>query len=193
MSDRPRLVTPDDAVLVIVDIQERLAAAMAHRAEVVAAAVRLVRAAALLGWPILATRQYPQGLGDLEPALRDALEHPGAAASVSTVDKTAFCCLAEPAFQAALAATRRRQVVIAGMETHICVTQTAIATAADGHETYLAADACCSRCDADHAIALDRMRAEGVVVATSESVMYEAAGRAATDEFRALLRIVKGA
>ena len=193
MPERPRLVTRDEAVLVVVDVQERLAAAMARRAEVVATTVRLVRAASLLGWPILATRQYPQGLGDLEPALSEALGHGGAAASVSIVDKTAFCCLAEPAFLAALAATSRRQVVIAGMETHICVTQTAVAAAAGGHETYVAADACCSRRDADHAVALDRMRAEGVVVTASESVIYEAAGRAATDEFRALLRIVKGA
>jgi nicotinamidase-related amidase len=79
------------------------------------------------------------------------------------------------------------------METHICVTQTALTLAQKTYPVHVVADATCSRRDSDHAVALDRMRAAGVVVTTSESVMYEAVSRAGTDEFRAMLGIVKGA
>jgi nicotinamidase-related amidase len=188
-----RIVRRDEATLVVVDVQERLAAAMARREEVVAGTSKLLRAAALLGWPVLVTRQYPQGLGDIDPALRELLATPElAAACVEHFDKTAFCCLDDPGFAAALAATSRRQVVLAGMETHICITQTALAATDRLHDVFVVADACCSRRDDDHALALERMRAEGVVVTTTEPVLYEAVGEAATERFRALLGIVKG-
>jgi nicotinamidase-related amidase len=188
-----RVIRRDDVALVVVDIQERLAAAMERREEVVAVTARLMRVAGLLGWPVILTRQYPQGLGDLEPpllALADSADL--ADVPVRFVDKTAFCCLAEPAFATALSETGRRQVLLAGMETHICVTQTALALLAEGTEPFVAADACCSRRERDNDLALERLRAEGVVVTTSESAMYEACGVAGTDEFRALLRLVKG-
>lgn len=182
----------DDAVLIVVDEQERLASAMHDREPVVAATVRLVRVAQLVGLPIVVTRQYPTGLGDLEPALRDAIAAAEAAGSrVSHVDKLAFDCFGEPVFCEALAATGRKQLLIAGMETHICITQTALSAVRAGFDAHVAADACCSRSDEHHALALDRIRAAGVVVTTCESVMYELVGLAGTDEFRALLGIVK--
>jgi nicotinamidase-related amidase len=192
MSDTPRLIRRDDAALVVIDVQERLAAAMPHRARVVAASTRLLRVAALLGWPTIVTRQNPAGLGDVVPEIAEVLRSPEfASAGSRTVDKTAFCSCHEPAFNTALAAHGRRQVVIAGMETHICVTQTALALSAEGYEVHVAADACCSQDDGDAHVALDRLRQEGVVVSTSQAVMYEAVREAGTDEFRALLRIVK--
>ncbi|HEY3317283.1 MAG TPA: isochorismatase family protein [Coriobacteriia bacterium] len=193
MNERPHLVRAVDAVLVVIDVQERLAAAMPHRSRVVNATSRLLRAAALLGMPIVVTLQNPDGLGGLVPELADVLASPElASADVRTVDKMAFCCSLELAFTAAMSATGRSQVVICGMETHICVTQSALALAADGYETYVAADACCSIDDGDAHTALDRLRADDVEVLTSQSAMYEAVRRAGTDEFRALLRIVKG-
>lgn len=191
-ASRETLVDRGDLVLVVIDIQERLAAAMTRREQVVSSASRLARAAALLGAPIMVTRQYPKGLGSTVESLESVimeLAHRGA--RVTSVDKTAFCCAAEDEFVEALSATGRRQVVIVGMETHICVAQTALALAGNGYQVQVVADACCSRRDEDHAVALDRMRAAGVIVTTSESVMYEAVGRAATDEFRGLLEIVK--
>lgn len=178
-------------VLIIVDIQEKLAAAMERREQVVATAVRLVRAAALLGAPIIVTRQYPEGLGDVVPELRVALEEAAASVSVTTVDKVAFCACDEPRFLERLYETGRSMAVLAGMETHICVTQTALTLVKKTYPVYVVADACCSRRDADHGVALDRMRAGGAVVTASESVMYEAVSTAGTDEFRSLLEIVK--
>jgi nicotinamidase-related amidase len=182
----------EDAALVIIDDQERLASAMEYRDRVLAATVRLVRVAALVGMPIVITRQYPRGLGDTEPALVeaiDAAEHGGA--RVVSADKVTFDCTCEPAFIDALSTIGRKQLIVAGMETHICVTQTALSTLASGHDVHVVADACCSRDDANHELALARLRHAGVVVTTSESVMYELVGIAGTDEFKALLGIVK--
>lgn len=192
MAPCARLIAREDVVLVIIDMQERLAAAMSKRDAVTLAASRLARTAALIGAPTIITRQYPQGLGETVSELRRVLEHlEHEGARVARVDKTAFCCADEVGFMEALQATGRRQVVLAGMETHICVGQTALALAAEDFEVHVAADASCSREDSAHEIALHRMRFAGVTVTTSESVMYEALGRAGTDEFRRLLAIVK--
>lgn len=194
MTDRApnTLAGRDTAVLVLIDMQERLAAAMSDRERVLAAAVRMTRAFALVGAPIMFTRQYPEGLGPTESVLEDVLL--GLAeegATVVGVDKAAFCACREPGFLDALGARDRPQVVLAGMETHICVTQTALDLAMRGFQVHVAADACCSRDVMMHNIALERLRSAGVVVTSSESVMYELVGCAATEEFRSLLRIVK--
>lgn len=187
------LVDRERAVLVVVDVQEKLAAAMPRRDEVVTNAVKLVRTAALLGMPIVVTRQYPKGLGgtvrELDEALRAAA---GAGVALWTVDKMSFCCSKESAFMEALSASGRDQPVICGMETHICVAQTALDLSGRGHHIRVVADACCSRSDASHRIALQRMRDAGCQVTVVESVMYEAVGVAGTDEFKGLLGIVKG-
>jgi len=187
------LADRNEAALVLIDLQERLVAVMDERERVLAGAVRLARTFALVGAPIIVTRQYPQGLGSTEPVLETALlELAEAGSRVLGVDKTTFCCSREPAFLEALSATGRSQVVIAGMETHICVAQTALDLAGRSLSVQVAADACCSRDRVMHEIALDRMRCANVVVTATESVMYELVGRAATEEFKSLLRIVKG-
>ena len=189
---RETLVNRSDLVLVLVDLQDRLIAAMPDPASVVAAAMRLARGAALVDAPIIITRQYPKGLGPTTPALEELLlELADAGTRVVGVDKTAFCCSAEDVFAEALSATGRRQVIVAGMETHICVAQTALALHGSGYQVQVAADAVCSRDPYAHDLALDRLRACGVVVTHSESVLYEAVGRAGTDEFKSLLGIIK--
>lgn len=187
------LIDRHELVLVLVDFQERLAAAMPDRERVLATVDRLVRGVVLVDAPVIVTRQYPKGLGSTDPGLEQTLiELADAGARVAGIDKTAFCCAAEHDFNEALSATGRRQVVIAGMETHICVTQTALALLGEGYRVQVAADACCSRDREAHEVALSRLRARGVVVTHSESVLYEAVGEAGTDEFKALLQIVKG-
>jgi nicotinamidase-related amidase len=185
------LVHRASLVLVVVDVQERLAAAMERRDEVVGTVTRLVRFAELVGAPIVVTRQYPDGLGDTVPEIARALEEAGRTVPVAVVDKTSFCAADEPAFLEALYETSRSQVVLVGMETHICITQTALTLAKKTYPVHVVADACCSRRDTDHRTALDRLRSAGVVVTTAESVMYEAVSRAGTDEFKRLLAIVK--
>jgi len=188
---RETLLTREKMVFVVIDVQERLAAAMEQRELVVSATNRLVETAAMLDVPIIVTRQYPEGLGGTVPELEETLvSQAQAGANVVGVDKTAFCCAKEAEFIDALAATGRSQAVLVGMETHICVTQTALALAGE-YQVHVPADACCSRDVTNHMVALDRMRAAGVIVTTSESAMYEAVGVAGTPEFKQLLAIVK--
>lgn len=181
----PWLVDRSDAVLVVIDMQERLAAAMPGRDHVVARVVTLAKAAKILGMPILVTRQNPSGLGDTLPDVAEAVgEH-------TPIDKMAFCCREDKTFSDQLALTWRGQIVLVGMEAHICVTQTALALVEDGYRVHVVSDATCSRREADAEAALDRLRLAGVAVTTTEAVLYEALGEAGTDEFRAVLGLVK--
>lgn len=178
-------VSAGDAVLVLVDVQERLASAMSRRDEVVSGCLLLARAARILGIPVIVTRQYPRGLGEVVPEFTPLV------ADAVVVDKVAFDCMREPAFASALDASGRRQVVLVGMEAHICITQTALALLGEGYDVHVAADGVCSRRDRDRDGALDRLRAAGVVVTTVESVIYEALGEAGTPAFREVLALVK--
>ena len=186
------VVCRTDAVLVVIDEQERLTAAMDRRELVVAVTSRLIRVAALVGVPVVVTRQYPKGLGDLDSALGTAIEVAKMAGMLAVVvDKVAFDCFGEPAFSGALRDSGRGQVIIVGMETHICVAQTALTALRSGLDVHVVADSCCCREDSNHEVSLQRLRRAGAVVTTSESVMYELVGEAGTEEFRALLGIVK--
>lgn len=181
-----------DAVLVVIDVQERLTVAMSHRQRVLDAAAFLCKVAGITGIDVVSTRQYPRGLGDTEPVVVAALEAiENAGGRVSHVDKVAFDCFHEPVFCEALEATGRRQLLITGMESHICVVQTALGALERGYDVHVVADGCCSRDDASHSIAMDRLRAAGAVITVAESAAYELVGEAGTDEFRELLRAVK--
>lgn len=191
----PAMSTLDRAMatVVIIDVQERLAAAMPARERVLSRTSLVVRAAGIVGAPVLVTRQYPKGLGDTEPALVAAIgESQGTDPAGWTTDKVTFDCFETPVFTAAVCASPRRQLVLSGMETHICVTQTALSALREGFDVHVVADACCSRDDSCHDHALRRLIAAGAVITTAESVAYELVGRAGTDEFKRLLEAVKG-
>jgi nicotinamidase-related amidase len=180
-------------VLVVVDVQERLAAAMDHRDMVVERVRLLVAAASIVGVPIVVTRQYPRGLGDLCPEIGSALTAAEAdGARVKRADKVAFDCFGEPEFVRLIESCDCRQMVIAGMESHICITQTALAALRGGYGVHVVADACCSREKAASDTALARLACAGAVVTTAESVAYELVGQAGTPEFKRLLAAVKG-
>ncbi len=135
---------------------------MAHRDRVIASTALLLRVAAIVGLPVVVTRQYPKGLGDhadeIAAALREAED---AGVAVSQIDKVSFDCFAEPEFAEAISGLGREQLLVAGMETHICVCQTALAGLRGGYEMHVAADACCSREDDNHAYALSRLGTRG--------------------------------
>ncbi|MGV8082020.1 MAG: isochorismatase family protein [Coriobacteriia bacterium] len=179
------LIRREDAVLVLVDLQERLAVTMPRRAEVVANALFLACAAEVLGVPVLVTRQYPKGLGDTLAELA------GVAGSAEPIDKRVFDCTRDQGFADRLAALGRRQVLLAGMEAHICIAQTALGLLGEGHEPVVIADAVCSRHERDAEVAIERLRAAGVVVTTAEAAVYELLREAGTAEFKAVLELVK--
>jgi nicotinamidase-related amidase len=183
----------DQVVLVVIDIQERLAATMQHRDRVIDRSSLLVRACDLVGAPIHVTRQYPAGLGPCSPPIEQVIaEARDRGTAVAEHDKMTFDCFADEAFTAAVCAHGRTQLVLCGMESHICVTQTALSGLREGFDVHVAVDACCSQRDEDHAAALTRLAQAGAVISTAESVAYELVGVAGTPEFKQLLRAVKG-
>lgn len=182
----------DKGLLVVVDIQERLAAAMPQRERVLSATGLLVRTAAIAGVPILVTRQYPRGLGELEPAILEVLDEAREqGAQIESIDKLSFDCFAEPAFASVAEKFGRKQLIVCGMETHICITQTALAGLTRGYDVHVVADASCSRDSSNHDLALARLAHAGAVPTCAESVAYELIGCAGTDEFKRLLAAVK--
>jgi nicotinamidase-related amidase len=182
------LARAEGSVLVLVDIQERLLAAMeaAARAGVVRNARILREAAVCLDVPVLITEQYPKGLG------RTAAEvTAGAPAGIPPVEKTCFSCADSAAFQEQLRSAGRPQVVLAGMEAHVCVLQSALGLAAAGWEVFVVEDACCSRNPAHHANAMARLRQAGVIVTNTESVLFEWLRDARHERFRTISALVR--
>jgi nicotinamidase-related amidase len=172
------------AQLLLVDLQERLCAAMPGErlAEVLARAGALLEGAKVLGLPVTVTEQYPRGLGPTVAPLRDKLQ---AAQTVEKIEFTAWV----PGVEARLG--ERRQVLLAGMEAHICVYQTVRDLAEHGYLPVLCADAVLSRKDTDYRTGLELCREAGALVTTVESALFDLLGRAGTPEFKAISSAVK--
>ena len=180
--------------LVLVDIQEKLLPAMAEPDRVVACCAKLIAAAARLDVPVTVTEQYPEGIGHTVKPLTEALtEALGNRAKV--MRKLEFSALRDKAIANHLGGLKRAgrpQAVIAGIESHVCVLQTALDLQTRGFDSFVVADAVDSRAPKAREIALDRMRASGIMPVTTEMVLFEWLGRAGTDDFRALLPLIKG-
>ena len=182
----PTKLDPARALLVLVDVQERLCPAMppADLARLVKYAQALLGGARELGIPILATEQYPKGLGPTLPGLRELVPGPPLA-------KLHFSCAADPGFAAALQASGRRQIVIAGMETHVCVFQTARDLVAAGYEVQVCADAVASRTEEHRRVGLELCRAAGALVTTAETALFDLMGQCGTPAFKKVSAMVK--
>ncbi|MDR0776288.1 MAG: hydrolase [Azonexus sp.] len=179
------LIARENSLLLIVDIQEKLAPAI-HDADTVAAnSARLLRASAQLAVPAFVSEQYVRGLGPSLAAIREAAGH------ACFFEKMHFSCAAEPGALDLLRAANRRQIILTGTETHICVLQTACGLLEAGFQVFLVADASSSRTPASRAAAVERLRTLGAQVVTTEMVLFEWLHRAGTDEFRALLPLIK--
>jgi nicotinamidase-related amidase len=172
--------------LLVIDIQERLAPVMAAGAPAVELTQKLLRCAGLLGIPVTLTEQYRKGIG---PTLAGVLEAAGAAAAV--FEKMAFSAMGDAAITAHLRGSGRDQVVIAGIESHVCVLQTALDLHEAGLKPVVVIDAVASRAVESKQAALHRLRAHGVELVTTEMVIFEWLERAGTDDFRAILPLLK--
>lgn len=179
------LIRRADSLLLVVDIQQKLAPALTDGAAITANAVRLLSAAGKLGIPAFVSEQYVRGLGPSLPEIR------AAAVDARFFEKTHFSCAAEAGVVDLLRASGRHQVVLCGSEAHVCVLQSAFGLQDEGFEVFLAADAAASRTPANRDAAIARMRAGGIGIATTEMVLFEWLGCAATDEFRTLLPLIK--
>ncbi len=176
------LMRAETSCLLAVDFQERLMPAIHQADQVVAHGAWLIQIAQRLGVPVLASEQYPQGLGRTVAAIRELLS------ADAFMTKTHFSCAAERDCMRRIDTIGRGQIVVIGVEAHVCVLQTALELRAAGKEVYLVADAVSSRAPRDVELALERMRAEGVRIASREMVVFEWLHQAGTDHFRAISR-----
>ena len=169
------------SLLCVVDIQERLLPAIPTGPQVVAMAGRLADAAALLGVQSLLTEQYPQGLGPTPPDL--------AAKLPAAHTKMAFSCCGSESFTNAMT-DDIESVLLCGLETHVCIQQTALDLLARGLTVFIAVDAVGSRHPLDHEIALRRLEASGAILTTTEAVLFEWVRSAEHPQFQAVRRLV---
>jgi nicotinamidase-related amidase len=178
------MLKTQDTVLVLVDFQGKLARIVQDSDAVIASARRLVRGAGVLDVPVLWTEQNPRGLGATVPELAELL--PG-----EPIAKLSFSCCGEGPFVEALERVGRKGVLLAGIEAHVCVYQTAADLLESGYEVEVVADAVSSRTAENKAIALARMRQLGAAITSVEMVLFELLGRAEGPRFKRLLEIVK--
>lgn len=178
-------LTPQNSALVIVDVQEKLMKLMPQRAELLAAAQKLARAAKILKVPTLVTLQYVKGLGELCAEIAEAT--PG----ITPMEKLAFSCCGSEEFTRAIKDLRRQRILLCGIEAHVCVQQTAIDLMAADHFVYIVTDAIGARHDLDYRGAIERLRDCGAVITTVESAVFELLREAGTDQFRQVLPLFK--
>jgi nicotinamidase-related amidase len=184
-----RRLDPKECAVLVVDAQEKLSAAMPKEqiADLTRATTILLHAAKLLGASVLATEQYPKGLGPTLPEIAAGLAQVG----VTPIEKVDFSACDSLEFERAFARTGARVAVVVGMEAHVCVFQTVRELCARDVAVVVAADGVASR-RADHrTIGLDLCRSAGATVSTMESVVFDWLRRAGTDEFKALSKLIR--
>ncbi len=183
MSTHPNLLTVENSLLIVVDLQSKLSAAMPERdSELMTTNVgSLVKAAGLLNIPVLLTEQYPTGLGSTDTAITDLLSE-----DTLIFDKTGFSCCAAEGFADTVANADRKQIILVGQEAHVCVLQTALELIHLGYQVHVVEDAVCSR-KAEHKFyALQRMQQQGATITNYESVLFEWVKDSTHPEFKSI-------
>jgi nicotinamidase-related amidase len=183
-----RPLEPEQCALVVIDIQEKLLPPIFQKEQLVRNAQLLIRAVGILKIPALVSTQYMKGLGQTVPEISSML--PG----TDPVDKTLFSCFGSDLFCSALKRLpgQRNTVLLCGMESHICVMQTALAALREGYLVHVASDAVSSRTEWNWKIGLDRMRAAGAIISSTEMMIYELMRSSSSAAFKELLPHLKG-
>ena len=179
------LLDENEVVLVIVDIQERLAAVMSDKQRVIDNCLHLIEVSKLLNIPVLLNEQYPKGLGPTVNDIKEAL-HP-----YDPLEKITFSCCREGSFLKALEDSGRKKVMLAGMETHVCVLQTVTDLLKEGYPVHVVKDATCSRTLENFNAGSEFMRDAGAVINCTETVLFQLLEKAGTDEFKAISKRIK--
>jgi nicotinamidase-related amidase len=182
-----RPLDPKQCALIVIDIQEKLLPPIFRKEQLVRNAQLLIRLAGILKIPTLMSTQYSKGLGNTVPEIASLLP------DVQPLEKVVFSCFGSDVFCSSLKRVpgNRNTVVLCGMETHICVAQTALAALREGYLVHVAADAVSSRTELNWQIGVDRMRAAGAVISSTEMIIYEALGSSGTAEFKDMLKHLK--
>ena len=173
------------AGLVVVDVQTRLLPAIFEQQRVVRNTVRLIQGAAVLQVPIFATEQYRKGLGPTVPEIAGAIR------GFAPMEKFAFSACGAAGFIPALKQKKVAEAILCGIEAHVCVSQTCLDLLDKGFRVFVVADAVSSRTPENYRLGLDRMRAAGAVIVSTEMALFELLEEAGTAEFRQILALVK--
>lgn len=181
----PKILNRETTALVLIDIQEKILNVMAHKVTIVDKTVRLIKGFKELNVPIFYTEQYPKGLGQTAAPILKELE------GLSPIQKMSFSCYGALNFFDRLIANKINQVVVAGIESHVCVQQTVLDLLANEYQVNVCADAVSSRSQTDYDFALERMRTNGAEITTTEAVLFELLNVCGTNEFKAISKIVK--
>jgi nicotinamidase-related amidase len=176
----------EDSFLLVVDVQQKLAPHVLHNNDLIRRAEALMRCAKLLDIPVLVSEHSPESIGSTVPSLAALLP------ADRILRKTHFACTDQPAALDAFRSLNKKQVLVAGMEAHVCVMQTALGLLERGFQPFVVQDAVGSRREEDRSAALERMRAAGCAMATTEMAMFEWMENAEVPQFRELLKLVKG-
>jgi hypothetical protein len=180
----PELLSRHESRLLIVDVQEKLVPMIAGIYRMLANCRMLLQGAKILGVPAFVTEQYPKGLGKTVPQLAELLD--------PAAEKLRFSCAEVLDWGVATAQPDNRfQIVVAGIEAHVCVLQTVLDLLGSGFQVYVAADAVSSRDEFDRRIAFDRMSAGGATIVTTESVLFEWCEQSGTPEFKQISQLIK--
>lgn len=176
----------EETALVVIDVQGKLAQLMAQKDVLFANLHRMIEGAKILEIPILWTEQVPEKLGPTTPEIGQLL-----AETTQPISKVCFSCWGDQTFLAQAKALPRSQFLLAGIETHICVYQTARDLLAHGYEVHVVADAVSSRAAANKQIGLQRMKDDGAVITSTEMALFELMQVAEGPKFKAITRLVK--
>lgn len=174
------LLNRDDSLLLLIDVQEKLTPAVLNTELFIARCQWLLKLAQKVGVPILVSEQYPQGLGGTIKQLQPYLKQE------ECIDKVHFSCMGEPQYVAQLHQFQKKQLILIGIETHVCVLQTALEMKNEGYDVFVVADAVSCRGELNMKYGLKRMKQEGVRLLTSEMVFFEWLRKAGTAKFKEL-------
>lgn len=179
------LISKGEAALIIIDVQEKLFPLISDKEKILENMRKLIRFAKIINMPIILTEQYPRGLGSTVPEIKELIP------DVQPIEKLEFSCFGSEKFRIALKELNVKTIIIAGIETHICVAQTSIEGIKNGYRVCVVVDATSSRRLEDKNTAIKRMMQSGVIVASTEMLIYELLKKAGTEEFREALKLVK--
>lgn len=172
------IIGQDDTAFLIIDVQEKLASVMEARDAVLKNCLHLIELSKLLNLPLVVTEQYPKGLGRTLPRIRDALT------AYNPIEKITFNCCDAPGFLKKIKKLHKGNIIVAGMETHICVLQTCIGLLESGFNVHIVKDAVCSRTEENRLTGIEYMRDAGAVITCAETAIFQLLKAAGTIEFK---------
>jgi nicotinamidase-related amidase len=179
------MLTIENSLLVVIDIQGNLAQAMHYKNSLFENLKKIISGAQTLNLPIMVTEQIPEKLGATIPELANLFS------DFKPIPKASFSCCGEPEFMKKFNSIGRKQILLTGIEAHVCVYQTALELKSLGYDVYLVADCISSRTAENKSIAIARMTSEGVKLTSTEMVLFELLKTAVAEKFREMVKVVK--